>query len=327
MKRILTLTLAVFLFATAASAAIEGTWTADRHDEKPGQIQFNINQGNRHNFGNNFRLSAFTGLSDAQIDAATQTPVKFEMRREAGTFAFEGYFRNGKGAGHVVFTPNTGYVNTLRSMGLELDLDKRGRRTEEEELFTLAALDVSTDYIRSIRAEGFTDLRLQKYTEMRIFDVTPEYIREMRALGYKDITPAKLVETKIHRVTPAYIREMRAAGWDLPLSKLVSSRIHGATPEFAAEMKKLGYGDLDHDDLVSFRIHRVTPEFIEELAKLGYKNVDADDLVAARIHRVTPEFIREVEAAGYKNVPLDKLVQMRIHGVDAKFIRKMHDVD
>lgn len=327
MKRILTLTLAVSLFAAVASAAVEGSWTATAKESKEGYLQFNMTRGHTNNFGNSFRLTEFSGLTAGHIHSAAQTPVQFEMRREAGTIAFDGYFRNGKGAGHFTFTPNMAYANTLRGMGLELDLDKHGRRTDEDELFTLAALDVSTDFIRSIRAEGFTDLRLNKYIEFRIFNVTPEYIREMRSLGYKDISASKLVETKIHRVTPDYIREMRAAGWDLPLNQLVASRIHGATPQFAAEMKRLGYGDLDHDDLVSFRIHRVTPEFIEELAKLGYRNVDADDLVAMRIHRVTPEFIRELAEAGYHNVPVRKLVSMRIHGVDAKFIKRMNDVD
>lgn len=327
MKRIQTLTLAVFLLiAATAMADIDGSWTADVYDEKPGRIQFNMTRGHFNNFGNSFALNAFSGLTEAQIQAGTQTPVVFELRREAGTISYEGVFRNGKGAGHFTFAPNRNYANAIRGLGLKFETDRGKKKSEDEELFQLAALDVSTDFIRSIRAEGFDDLSLDKYIEMRIFNVNPEYIREMRSLGYKDISVNKLVETKIHKVTPDYIRKMRAAGWDVPLNKYVEYRIHGVTIEFADEMKKIGY-NLEHDDLVAFRIHRVTPEFIDEIAKLGYKNVDADDLVAMRIHRVTPEFIRELEAAGYHNVPIEKLIAMKIHGVDAKFIKKMNDVD
>jgi hypothetical protein len=327
MKRIQTLTLAVFLLiATAAMADVEGSWTASTSDEKPGRIHFNMTRGNFNNFGHTFSSGAFSGLTDAQINANTQTPVTFELRREAGTISYDGVFRNGKGAGHFTFAANRNYANTIRGLGIKFDTDRGRKKSEDEELFTLAALDVSTDFIRSIRAEGFDELSLDKYVEMRIFNVTPDYIREMRGLGYKDITVNKLVETKIHKVTPDYIRKMRASGWDLSLNKYVEYRIHGVTPEFADEMKKIGY-NLDHSDLVAFRIHRVTPEFIEEIAKLGYKNVDADDLVAMRIHRVTPEFIRELETAGYRNVPVEKLIAMRIHGVDAKFIKRMNDVD
>jgi hypothetical protein len=325
MKRIATLTLVVSLFATAAFAATEGAWTASTDEKRPDRFYINITRGRHHNMGTTMKISEFTGLTRAQIDAATMTPVRFEMRREAGNSVFEGTFRNGKGAGQFVFTPNAAYINTLRSMGIDMTREKKKNRDwdEEEELFALAMHDVSTAFIKSMIAEGYR-VSLEDYLTMRIFDITPEYIREMRGLGFKNITHDELVASRIHKVTPEYVRQMRAAGWDLSLDELQSSRIHGATPEFAAEMRKLGY-NLDHDDLISFRIHRVTAEFIDELAKLGYRNVPADKLVSMRIHRVTPEFIRELEQAGYVKVPVDKMISMRIHGIDAKFIKKMAD--
>jgi len=324
--RIATLTLIVSLFATAAFAATEGAWTASTDTKRPDRFYMNITRGRHHNMGTTMKLSEFTGLTRAQIDAATMTPVQFEMRREAGNSVFEGTFRNGKGAGQFTFTPNRAYLDTVRSLGIDMKREKRRHRDwdEEEELFALAIHDVSTAFIKTMIAEGYK-VSLEEYLTMRIFDITPEYIREMRSLGFNSITHDELVSSRIHKVTPQFVRDMRAAGWDLSLDELQSSRIHGATPEFAEEMRKLGYGGLDHDDLVSFRIHRVTAEFIEELRKLGYKNVSADDLVSMRIHRVTPEYIRELEAAGYVNVPIEKMISMRIHGIDAKFIKKMAD--
>lgn len=326
MKRIATLTLVVSLFATAAFAATEGAWTASIDEKRPDRFHINITRGRNHNMGTTMRLAAFSGLAPAQINAATMTPVRFEMRREAGNAVFEGTFRNGKGAGQFTFTPNPAFLDTIRSMGIDTKREKRRHREwdEEEELFALAIHDVSTAFIKSMIAEGYR-VTLEEYLTMRIFDITPEYIREMRNLGFKDISHDELVSSRIHKVTPEYVREMRAAGWDLSLDELQSSRIHGATPQFAEEMRKLGYGGLDHDDLVSFRIHKVTGDFIGELAKLGYRNVPADELVSMRIHRVTPDYIRELEAAGYVNVPIEKMISMRIHGIDAKFIKKMAD--
>lgn len=327
MKRILTLTLAVCLLTTAAYADIDGAWTASTDEKRPDRLYFNITRGKNHNMGNTMLLSAFTGLTRAQIDATTMTPVTFEMRREAGNITYEGTFRNGKGAGQFVFTPNRNYVSTLRSLGLSFDLGRKHRnreRSEEEDLYELALFDVSTAFIKQMQAEGFKTT-LDKYLQMRIFDITPEYIREMRSLGFKDLDEDDLVSSKIHKVTPDYVREMRAAGWtNLSLHDLQSTAIHGATPQFAAEMKKLGYA-LDLDDLVSFRIHKVTPEFINELRTLGYDKVSANDLVAMRIHRVTPAFIRELQAAGYKNVPIQKMVSMRIHNIDAEYLKRMGD--
>jgi len=326
MKRIAALTLFVSLFATATFAATEGAWTATIDDKRPDRFHINLTEGRHHNMGTTMKISAFTGLTRAQIDTATMTPVNFEMRREAGTAVFEGTFRRGKGAGQFTFTPNRAFLDTVRAMGIEIRREKRKHREwdEEQELFALALHDVSTAFIKTMIAEGYR-VTLEEYLTMRIFDITPEYIREMRSLGFKDITHDELVSSRIHKVTPEYVREMRAAGWNLDIDELQSTRIHGATPQFAEEMRKLGYGNLDIDDLVSFRIHRVTAEFISEIAKLGYKNVPADQLVSMRIHRVTPEYIRELEQAGYVKVPIEKMISMRIHGIDAKFISKMAD--
>ncbi len=326
MKRILTLTLAVCLLTTAAYADLDGAWTASADEKRPDRMYFNITRGNHHNMGTTMRISDFALLTRAQIDSATMTPVRFEMRREAGTSVYEGTFRKGKGAGQFTFTPNRGYIAAVKALGVPFDLSgKRHRRnqSEEEELFTLALHDVSTTFIKSMQAIGFKE-SLEKYLEMRIFDITPEYVREMRALGFANLDSDELVASKIHKVTPDYVRKMRAAGWNLTLDELQNSAIHGATPEFAAEMHKLGY-KLDFDDLVSFRIHKVTAEFIRELEQLGYKNVSADDLVSMRIHRVTPQFIRELQAAGYSKVPVEKLVSMKIHKIDAEYLKKMGD--
>lgn len=324
MKRITTLTLAVCLLsATSAFAAIEGAWTSSASAKNPGEVHLNLTTGRHNNMGTNFALTELTGLTAGQISATTSTPVQFALKREAGTIAFEGSYRNGKGAGQFTFAPDRAYISALRTLGVEFDLGgKRRDRNEDETLFTLALHDVSTAYIRSMQAEGFR-VSLEKYLAMRIFDITPAYVREMRSLGFTNLDDDDLIGSKIHKVTPQYVREMRAAGWDLTLDELQSSGIHGATPAFAAEMKKLGY-DLSFDDLVAFRIHKVTPEFIREIALLGYRNVPADDLVAMRIHKVTPEFIRAVEAEGYDNVPVDKLVQMRIHKIDPKMLKAMN---
>lgn len=319
MKRIPLLTLVVCLFATAAYADLDGAWTASS-EKRPDRMYMNITRGKNHNMGSTVSIGDYAGLTRAQIDAATMTVVRFDLHREAGNAAFEGTFRNGKGAGQFTFTANRGYLDDLRALGLTLDL--RGhRQTEEEELFTLAIHDVSTAFIKSMQAEGYK-VSLEKYLEMRIFDITPEYIHEMRSLGFRDLEADDLVATRIHQVTPDYVRQMRAAGWDLSLEDLQASRIHGATPEFAAEMKKLGY-TLAFDDLVAFRIHGVTAEFIHELKNLGYDHVSADDLVAMRIHSVTPEFIRQLKAAGYSNVPIEKMVEMRIHNIDAEYLKRM----
>ncbi|HYO75008.1 MAG TPA: hypothetical protein VE010_00990 [Thermoanaerobaculia bacterium] len=324
-RRITTLSLFVSLLVAAnAFAALEGAWTARPHETKSDEMQFSMSWRSHHMTSTTMRVAEFSGLTQAQIRVTTNTPVTFQLRRDAGIATFDGSFRNGLGAGQFTFAPNANYLESMRNLGVSLEASRKGKRErdEAETLMSYAIHDVSLAYVRSMQAAGYR-VSLDDYLKMRIFDVTPEYIREMRELGFRDMDDDELVGTRIHRVTPAYVREMRAAGWNLSLEDLQSTRIHGATPQFAAEMKKLGYGDLDIQELVGFRIHRVTPEFVTELRELGYTNVDASDLVAMRIHRVTPEFIRQVRDAGYRNVPVEKLVSMRIAGIDAEYLKKM----
>src|SRR6185503_13099920 len=138
MKRILTLTLVVCLLATAAFAEIDGAWTASVDEKRPDRMYVNITRGNHHNNGSTMRISDFALLTREQIDAATMTPVRFEMRREAGLSVFEGTFRKGKGAGQFTFTANRGYIDAVRALGVPFDLDredgrKRHRRDQSEE--------------------------------------------------------------------------------------------------------------------------------------------------------------------------------------------------
>ncbi|HEX5043954.1 MAG TPA: hypothetical protein VFV75_13670 [Candidatus Polarisedimenticolaceae bacterium] len=315
---------ATLLTCFASSAhALDGAWTASRDEMDADRIYVQMTRGRTHNMGTTMSLRAFTGLSPDALQAATATPVRFELRRDAGDTTFEGSFREGKGAGQFSFAPRPAFLETVRALGIETGKPGRGKsRDEEEQLFGLALCDVTVAYIKSMIAEGYR-LTLEDYQSMRIFDVTPQYIREMRDLGFHNVSHDELVATKIHGVTPSYIRQMRKSGWDLSLDDYQANRIHGVTPQFIAEMRELGYRDLSADDLLSFRIHGVTREFIRELRELGYDDVEADDLIAARIHGVTPSFIREVEEAGYHKVPFDKLISLRISGIDARTLERM----
>lgn len=327
-RRISFLFLSAVLLSTGAvsltaGTATRGTWTASMDEKSTDRLYLRATRRQSEMYGKTFPLSEMANLTTSQINATSQTPVTFELKREAGTVTFEGVFKNGQGAGHFTFTPSPTYEASLRALGLSVNESKRSGAEHDDPLFHLAMTDVSTAFIREMRAAGYRE-SLDTYISMRIFRVTTQLIEEFRQIGFDRLPAEELVSAQIHKVTPAYIREMRAAGFtNLDLDELAASRIHKVTPEFARELKAAGYGDLDHDDLVSFRIHKVTPQFIAELRDLGYTRVDADDLVSMRIHKVTPDFIREVRAAGYSNVPIDKLVSMRIHKIDPKFISRM----
>jgi hypothetical protein len=312
MRRTLALALFFFLAAfTARAASPHGAWHLTQRED--GRMQIEFIRDHNHN-SNPVDPSAFTGLTSAQMNASTDTPVDFRMIREAGTLHFTGTFQHGDGVGRFTFEPNPAYASTLRSLGVAAnDLD-------DEHLFSLAIHDISSNFIKEMQSLGYRE-DLDQYIAFRIHGATPEFVREINALGYHPDS-GDLVAFRIHGATPSYIRDVRALGYQPDASDLIAFRIHGVSPEFIKGMKELGVRDLGADNLVALRIHGASVNFVRELRDLGYPNLSADDLVSMRIHAVTPGYIRDLKNAGFANIPVEKLVEMKIHGIDAEFVNR-----
>lgn len=288
-----------------ATRGKSGQWTAERLEDD--RIQLNMtyrdSEGGRSMHGNTYRESAFEGLGAGR-------DVRFEMRRDAGTFVFEGRFDGtgpgSNGAGTFTFQGNPSYVKDMAGLGYKV---------EEKDLFSLAMFDVSRQFISELRGLGYDDLSLEKLVEFRIHGVSPDFIRGMADVGLRDLPANRLVEFRIHGVKPELVRALAEAGHEnLSPDKLVSLKIHGATPEFAREMAELGYGDVPLDRLVEFRIHGVSPKFIRELAEAGHEGISAQDLVSMRIHGVTAQFVREAEKRAGRKLTERELISRKISG-------------
>lgn len=352
MKRILTLTLVVCLLAPAAYAEVRGSWTGSIRENHPGRLQLNLRRRADWNTGSTYLISDLSRLTSAQINATVQTPVQFEMRREAGLVAFEGVFKQGEGAGHFTFTPNFDYLTTLRGMGLEPERDSNGKRDREDELFSLAVHDVSTAFIRTMRAEGL-NVPLDEYVGLRALGVTREYIHEMRSLRLQDgpLTADDLMGLRAVGVTPQYVATMRGAFPDLSLDDLQGMKAVGVTTEYIRAMRDAGirigsaddvmsmkavgvtpqyiaairglFPDAGADDIQSMKAVGVTPEYIRALRAAGVRVDSADDATSMKAVGVTVKLVEQLAAAGYKNLTADELTRMAAVGVDADFIRAM----
>src|SRR5437867_8280404 len=261
---------ALLLVSSIASAAeIRGAWSAL---VKGDRVHLNMVR-DHSNWGRTLPRADFA-VSEAQMNSATETPVRFSLARDAGTVDFNGTFQSGEGVGRFTFTPNRAYAETLRSLNVASD-----ESLDDERLFSLAMHDISTDFIRTMQSLGYRET-LEQYVAFRIHGVTPEFVRELQSVGYDKIS-----------------------GEDL-----VAFRIHGVSSQFIREMKDLGY-KVDGDQLVAFRIHGVSSEYTRDMKGLGVKELSADQLVAMRIHGVSTRFIRELADAGYHCIPVEKLIE------------------
>lgn len=297
------------MLAIILAATLHGTWTLNANGDRP---QLNIIR-DHSNWGQSIRRSDLP-LTDAQINASTETPVHFALNRDAGVIDFNGSFENGEGVGRFVFTPNPQYVATLKSLGVSTD-----GTLDDDDLFSMAMFDIGTAFIRDMQSLGYKE-NLETYKRFKIHGVTTDFVREVRSLGFDNLSAEDLVRFRIHGVSPDFIRGMRGSGFNPTAEDLVRFRIHGADPEYVRAMRDLGVGGVNAESVVRMRIHGVTTDFVRELRDLGYTDVPSDDLVRMRIHGVTAEFIRDLAKAGYHGVPIDKLVQMRIHGIDASML-------
>src|SRR5580704_9023686 len=305
---------------TAADDSIHGDWSA-RFNEGSACGCFNLeverssSWGHHNSWGNTHKISDFVGL-DANIATAKDTPVHFELRRDAGIMSFDGRFRDGYGSGKFSFASSADYVSGTKQLGYS--------GLDQEQLFAFAIQDVSRQFVKDMADAGYKNLGTDDLMAFRIHGVSPEFARAMIELLPEKPDPDNLVAMRIHGVSPEFTKEINALlGKRFSVDDLVAMRIHGASPEFVKSMSALLGRKLGVEQLVAFRIHGVSPEFTEDIQKLVEKNISSDDLVAFRIHGVSPEFVRSMKEAGYVKISPDQLVAMRIHGVDAEFVKEV----
>jgi hypothetical protein len=106
--------------------------------------------------------------------SGTQTTVRFDIVREAGTFVCEGAFQDGRGSGTSVFQPNPDYRAQMLALGVQ-DIDDRW-------LSAMALHDVTLQFARDLRDAGVGAARASQLLSLRIQNVTPDFVNEIRQL-------------------------------------------------------------------------------------------------------------------------------------------------
>ena len=302
------------------SQQIRGEWEADfwnRNDRVHIQMWSDLG---RRSMQTGFSLDSrdLIGLDANIVGRDERGDVRFEIRRDAGTTAFEGQVQRGEGWGDFTFTENPDFRRGMADLGYD---DLRTR-----DVFSMALHSVSRQFVRGLQDAGYRGISTSRLLAMGIHGATPEFIREMEGAGYEGLSVDELLQFRIHGVRVEFIDGMRDVGLaSLRPSELVQARIHGVRPDYVREMRDRGFRNLSFQDLVQTRIHGVSSDFIADIAALGYNDVPLSQLVQLRIHGVSPSFVRSVRDRGFPNVRLRELVQMKIHGVSASFLDELRE--
>jgi len=291
---------------------LPGTWEI-RLADTDGTVHLQMRELNSSS-GSNLPMQALEGLTAAQF-TGEGGPVQFRLRRDAGTFTFEGVVRSGIGAGTFSFAPDSTFPAELAKRGFA--------RPTALEQYQLARHDIGYAFVDELTKQGYSKPRTSDLVRAGQHGVQAAYLREMAALGYRLGTLDPLIELRDHGVTPTYVRELSDLGYKgLPADNLVQARDHGVMPAYVRGMRDAGYSSLSMDQLITARDHGVDAEFARELGEAGHRTLPLDQLIRVRDHGVAPEYARQMRLLGY-GVPIDELVRARDHGVEVEFVRGM----
>jgi beta-lactamase regulating signal transducer with metallopeptidase domain len=319
-----------------AQNALPGTWEI-RPTATDGIVHLRLVEWNSSS-GSNIPIQLLEGLTAAQL-AGPPGPVQFRMKRDAGTFMFEGVVRSGVGAGTFSFSPDVSFPAELVKRGFARpsaieqyqlarhdigyafidELTKQGyAKPATAELVRAGQHGVDVMYLRGMGTQGYRLGTLAPLIELRDHGVDLNYIRQLSEQGYKGLSAEDLRQARDHGVSPDYIRAMRDAGYaGLPMDQLINARDHGVDGEYVRGLGELGHRKLALDQVISARDHGVDIDFARGMASLGYSNLSLDALVRLRDHGVTPQYVKDVKALGYDGLSADDLVTLRDHGLTA----------
>lgn len=324
-----------------AQENLPGTWEL-RPTAKEGVVHLRLMELNSSN-GSNVPVNQLEGLTAAQL-AGPGGPVQFRIRRDAGTFTFEGVLRGRVAAGTFSFLPNQTFPAEFAKRGFARptareqyqmarhdigfayidELSTQGyAKPPTAELVRAGQHGVSLNYLREMGALGYRLASLEPLVTLRDHGVSPDYVRGLADLGYKQLAADDLRKARDHGITPEYIRRMRDSGYaSLTMAELINARDHGITPEYVRELGEAGHRKLPLQQLIRVRDHGVGGEYARDMRQLGVA-VPIDELVRARDHGVTAAFVRDMAALGYTNLTLDTLIRIRDHGVTPDYAKAL----
>jgi hypothetical protein len=296
-------------FALQAQEPSPGTWELRPVRGGSGyRLQLRDEQ---QSHGTRVDLGRLTGLTQAQVGMAG--PVRFTLRRDAGTLAFEGVARAGVAAGTYTLELNPGFASELARRGVEKPSIAQHREMVRQDV-TLAFVDELR------RSSPVTLAGLIRAGEHGI-DV--DYLRGLRSMGYDRLALEQLVRLRQHGVDAGYVRDLGWLGYRRPpIEDLVRLRQHGVEPQYVRAMASLGYGPLTIEQLMTLRRHGIDPDYVRELNALGYARLTIEELQRLRSHGIEPDYIRSLQGLGYARVSIDELAALRAHGIDPRDVSR-----
>jgi hypothetical protein len=293
--------------AQAAQNTITGEWTAELNRKNSGEIQMTFHRrsenGGFNMTSDSVSLGDLQGIT-AETISSSKADVNFNIVREAGTFACEGLFREGRGAGFWTFTSSPNFVSAMRSRGYD--------NLTEEDFLRAATNNLTIKFIEDLKSAGYAQLEFKQLSRASSHNIRLKFIREMQSAGYEGLSLEQLIRARNHGISGEYVKEVQAMGFDKqPLEKLIRLRNHEITQGFINGMRSAGFENLSIEQLIRLKNHAITPEFVNNVKAEGYSNISPETAIRLKNHAVDRDFIRRAKAKGFTDLTLEQLVRLR----------------
>src|SRR4051812_26893389 len=185
-------------------------------------VDLSISDHPHSNHSLSLPIDQFEGLK-ARLPTSGQ--ARFRLKRDAGTFEFDGVLRNGAGGGTMEFMPSESF---------QIELAKRGfAKPSPVEQMKMAWHDTGFGFIDELAAKKYQRPTLEQLVNAGDHGIDRTYVRELSDLGYRIGAVETLIRLHDHGIDGRYIRDLRALGYRLTVDELVAAHDHGVTPAYA----------------------------------------------------------------------------------------------
>lgn len=294
----------------ATRADIAGEWIASVGKKDPSDIHITFSRSSAgpgfNMSGETFKAAELQGVTPAQIGSAMRADVRFTMAADAGTFACEGMFREGRGTGFWTFSPSEAFRTDMKGRGYGY--------LNDEELLRAALTRLTLKYIDELKSAGYGQIEYKELVRAAGDGVTAAFIRELKAAGFTAPTIEQLARAADNGVTAAYMRDIQATGLaNLTLDTISRAADEKVTPAFIVEMKGAGFSSLTLENIIRLKDEDVTAKFVEEIRAEGYPDITPSLAIRLKDEDVDSSFIRRAKAQGY-NVSLQEMIRLKNRG-------------
>jgi hypothetical protein len=112
----------------------------------------------------------------------------FTMHRDAGDFAFDGWFGNGQGSGTYTFASNESFFDALRKRGCDVQgIDRK---------MGFALVNVTLAYMDDLASNGYGHMPVHDYITFKALNIDGAYLRKLSEHGFKNLPPHKVITFK-----------------------------------------------------------------------------------------------------------------------------------